>query len=148
MGLRKFIHDFVGYRGANKELHGMLCVIEAHIWDNPKKWPETKIQVKIMRKDIRDLYYNSEKEIAFGWGEVWIKRAMIWDRVLLTNMWEARIERLFHFMLRNATHEEWLVEHEATQRKRTAQKESSVEIVERFKQRKPTPPWGNSGVKV
>lgn len=41
MGLRKFLHDFFGYIGDRRELHAMLCVIEAHVEECPEEWVYT-----------------------------------------------------------------------------------------------------------
>jgi hypothetical protein len=147
MGLVRFIHDIIGYRGQFKERHAMLCVIEAHVKSNPDQWPWTGIRTGFGKHGNDAGNYNSEKEIFFNYDSVWVKQYHIWKKIELTNAWKSRICSLSSYLQDARIRTAMKQKKETKKRALKANLREQIEIVDRFRN-KPTPPWGNSGVKI
>ena len=107
MGLRRFLHDYVGYRGDQKELHAMLCVIEAHVWEHPDEYEfvSFKNDDKRFGKHSYDwlALFNKKRGTVINqnrWhnpASVWIEQPTGWKRLVVSNAWIARLERLYEW---------------------------------------------------
>jgi len=139
------IHDFFGYRGEQKELHAMLCVIEAHVYENPASWIYETVAVRLYsrRHGTINCYHNREKHILFRDNEVWVKNGIEWRQLRLTKHWEKRISRLSSFICNHQYQKREKERKELARQRYRDETKNYSEVVKRFK---PKPPCGGSGV--
>lgn len=147
MGVRKFLHDFIGYRGKNKELHAMLCVIEAHVRSHPEEYEQCVVEAFDKRFDNHGFRFrclNKPGELVirgdsdFHYPAVFIQAEksslpIKWEKLIITTAWRNRIDRLYQW------HETWRERQKeigllaTNKRKQEQQRQRYNEIVNRLR---------------
>lgn len=107
MGLRRFLHDYVGYRGNQKELHAMLCVIEAHVWEHPDEYSLYNYDCNDKRFGKHQFDWIGVSNLKRGvvipaaryWNpnNLWIETPTGWKSITVSDTWAHRINRLYEW---------------------------------------------------